>query len=253
MTDLSRGFKRLSADEAANALYIDFEGEKDKAPILLGTLRRPGRGSMPFVHQEVLDPTFERLGLAVLSLRSAVEKVVVRAEARNSRIVSWSEHDLRVVRTLGTDDPELVARFEVRYANALAVAKRWRNGVHGGAMPASGRLGDYLVLIEYAVPDEAAPGRVGDTIRMVRARLERGLPLTETQHNRWQELVEHNRHDCAGMKRIVVKAAAELDACTLPTGQSRSCPTCGRSDFRANGIGYTWHIRNAHAKGTVAA
>lgn len=39
MTDLSRGFKRLSADEAANALYIDFEGEKDRAPVLLGTLR----------------------------------------------------------------------------------------------------------------------------------------------------------------------------------------------------------------------
>ncbi len=207
MTDLSRDSKRLSANEAANALYIDFEGEKDKAPVLLGTLRRPGRGSRPFVHQEVLDPMFDGLGLAVLSLRAAVEKVVVRAEARDRRIVSWSEHDLEVVRTLRPDHPELVARFEARYANALGVARRWRNGVHGGHKPASGRLGDYLDLIGYAVPDEAAPGRVGDTIRTLRARLERGLPLTATQQCRWQELVEHNRHDCAGMRRVAGKAA----------------------------------------------
>jgi len=161
MTDLSRGFKRLSADEASKALYIDFEGEKDKAPVLLGTLRRPGGGPTPFVYQEVLDPTFEGFGLAVLSLRAAVGKVVVRAEARDCRIVSWSEHDLEVVRTLRPDDPDLVARFEARYANALAVAKRWRNSVHGGQMPASGRLGDYLDLIEYTVPGEAAPGTSG--------------------------------------------------------------------------------------------
>ena len=41
-----------------------------------------------------------------------------------------------------------------------------------------GRLGGYLALIGYPVPDDAEPGHVGDTIRDLRPRLERGLPLT---------------------------------------------------------------------------
>lgn len=36
MTDPANAFKGLSAAEALRALYIDFEGEKDKLPILLG-------------------------------------------------------------------------------------------------------------------------------------------------------------------------------------------------------------------------
>ena len=41
--------------------------------------------------------------------------------------MSWSEHDLRVVRTLADEDPKLVRRFEDRYANARAFAEYWRN------------------------------------------------------------------------------------------------------------------------------
>ena len=103
-----------------------------------------------------------------LPLRDCVENVVRRAEHGDRRIVSWSQHDLDVVRTLRDEDPELVARFEARYANALAVAKRWRNKCHGGDKPAEGTLANYLALIGYPVPDDAEPGHVGDTIRDLR-------------------------------------------------------------------------------------
>ena len=39
------------------------------------------------------------------------------------RIVAWSEHELNVAKTLAGKDPELVARFEARFANARAVAE----------------------------------------------------------------------------------------------------------------------------------
>jgi hypothetical protein len=216
MTDPINAFKRLSAAEALRALYIDFEGEKDKPPILVGVLRRPGRGSKPFVHQDVVDEMFSGLAPAFMSLHDAISKAVLRAEHGDRRIASWSEHDLRVVRTLRDEDPELVARFEARYVNALSVAKHWRNKLHGGAKPASGRLADYLVVIGYPVPEDAAPGKVGETVRVLRHRLEQGLPLTTPQQARWKRLVEHNRHDCAGMRRVCIRATTELDATTRP-------------------------------------
>ncbi len=212
MTDPAHAFKRLSAAEALRALYIDFEGQKDQPPVLLGVLRRGGKGSTPFVHQDVVDKAFTSFSVPVMSLRGAVEKAVLRAERSGRRIVSWSQHDLEVVRTLRDDDPELVARFEGRYANALSVAKRWRNRCYGGVKPAIGRLADYLALIGYPVPDDAAPGQVGETIRVLRRPLEQGLPLTARQRSRWGHLVEHNRYDCAGMRRVCLRATQESEA-----------------------------------------
>ena len=108
----------------------------------------------------MVDEAFAGLSVPAMSLRDAIEKVVLRSEHGDRRIVSWSQHDLEVVRTLRDVDPGLIARFESRYASALGVAKHWRNKVHGSAKPPSGRLADYLALIGYPVPDDAAPGQV---------------------------------------------------------------------------------------------
>jgi hypothetical protein len=211
MSDHLKTAKRLIATEALRALYIDFEGNRDQPPVLLGVHRR-GRGSRPYVQQDVVDEAFAGLVPRYLPLRDAVENVVRRAEHGERRIVSWSEHDLNVARTLRDDDPELVARFEARYANARAFAEYWRNKLHAGVKPETGRLADYLALIGYPVPDEAEPGHVGDTIRALRPRLERGLTLTTAQQARWDNLVEHNRFDCAGMRAVCLRATRELEA-----------------------------------------
>jgi hypothetical protein len=215
LTRPEKATARLSAAEALRALYIDFEGGKDQPPVLLGVHRR-GRGSRPYVQQDVVDPVFAGLAPRYLPLRDCVENVVRRAEHGDRRIVSWSQHDLDVVRTLRDEDPELVARFEARYANARAFAEYWRNRLHDRAKPEVGRLADYLDLIGYAVPPEAEPGHVGDTIRGLRPRLERGLPMTGVQRARWDRLVEHNRFDCAGMRAVCLRATRELEAAADP-------------------------------------
>ena len=206
MTD-RRSFKRLSAAEALSALYIDFEGRKDEPPVFLGVHRRGDH-----VQPDIVDDAFATMGESSMSLHASVEKVVRRAEKRDVRIVSWSEHDLNVVRTLGDEDPDLVSRFEARYANARLVARRWRYWVHGGDQPDTGRLVDYLELIDYEVPDDAGPGNVGNTIRDIRDRLQRSLEPTPGQRDRWDRLVEHNWHDCVGMRQICIVATRELEA-----------------------------------------
>jgi len=204
-------FKRLSEAEARRALYIDFEGEKDKPPVLLGVLRHRGRGAEPYVLQVVVDSDFEPAGPSVRGFREAVEIVVLRAEHGDRRIVSWSQHDLEVVRRLRGDDPELVARFECRYANALGVARLWANRLHPGEKPGDGQLVGYLALIGYTVPPDGGPGHVGETIRALRPGLQGGRPLTQAQQRRWGRLREHNRHDCAGMRAVCLRATEELE------------------------------------------
>lgn len=211
MTELSRTFGSLTADEALRALYIDFEGRKDQPPVLLGTLRR-SRGPRPHVQHDIVDARFGALGSRAMTLRDAVENVVRRAERGDRRIVSWSEHDLRVVRSMSAEDSDLVARFERRYANARQVAQRWRNKIHDGSKPAVGTLGEYLALIGYAVPVEGAAGNVGETVRILRKQLDSDRPVTRRHLERWADLLEHNRHDCAGMKRVCLRATAEIDA-----------------------------------------
>ena len=203
-------FKRLTADEARRALYVDFEGEKGKLPVLLGILRRRGKGAEPNVHQVVVDPEFEPAGPEARELREAVQIVVLRAEHGDRRIVSWSQYDLEVVRSLRDEDPKLVARFERRYVNALGVARRWVNKFHPGDKPADGRLVNYVALIGYEVPPGAGPGHVGETIRALRPTLRSGRPLTPNQQRRWGRLLQHNRHDCAGMRAVCLRATREL-------------------------------------------
>ncbi len=211
MTESGRPFRQLSSAEAHSALYIDFEGLTDQPPVLLGTLRRGGRGDEPFVHQVVVDPVFAATGTETRGFLDAIEIVVVRAEHADRRIVAWSQHELDVVRQHCADDPPLIARFERRYVNALGVAKRWIARCHPNERPADGSLGAYLTWIGYEVPPGAGPGHVGDTIRAMRPTLEAGRPMTARQRSRWTRLLHHNQHDCAGMRAICIQASRELE------------------------------------------
>ncbi len=208
---------RLTPEEARRALYIDFEGRKDTAPVLLGCAHRAGKGEKPWVWQAVTDPLFEPLTRAdddiePLSLPDAVERILQRAEAKDRLIVAWSEHELDVVKEYC---PQHLARFEARFVNARTFAVYWRNVVHGGDKPATGDLPTYLALIDYDLPEDAGPGRAGETIRLVRKALEKGQEidgLTDNQRRRWRQLRAHNLHDCHGMKKICVQAAEEVAA-----------------------------------------
>lgn len=201
---------RLSAADAFRALYIDFEGNKDQPPVLLG-VHRVGRGEHPHVQQDVTDLTFDSLVPRYLPLLDAVGNVVVRAEHNDRKIVAWTQHELDVVRRDCIADPDLVARFEARYVNAYAVAKRWRNRLHRGNKPDVGTLYAWLELIGWPVSEAAEAGHVGRTLTSLRATLEAGRQLTTSQLAAWDRLVEHNHLDCVGMRRLCLIASAELE------------------------------------------
>jgi hypothetical protein len=227
---------RLTTDEARHALYVDFEGRIGKPPVLLGCARRPGRGAVPWVWQALLDPVFEPLAdnddLPLLTLQGAVERIVVRGEAKEVPIVAWSEHELQVVRE--HCDAPLVDRFERRFVNAKKIASRWTTTLRPNVRPPSRHLADYLVFIGHAVPDGAGPGHAADAIRVLAEALERGrgaAGLTAAQRRRWEQLRDHNRHDCDGMRDVCIRATVELEA--AERSQARSTRPRRRNCRRA--------------------
>jgi hypothetical protein len=226
----------LAPEDARRALYIDFEGRKDRPPILLGCTRRSRvRGDLS-VWQAITDPRFESLaqadGLESLTLADAVARILIRAEAKDRLIVAWSQHELDVV---GEYAPEHLDRFAAKYVNARTFAVRWRNKCHAGARPASNTLADYLALTGYRVPEGAGPGRAGETIGIVERAFDGGRTasdLTDNQRRRWRDLREHNRHDCTGM-RSVCTIAADAIATADRRDESRPARVDGRHVVRS--------------------
>lgn len=204
--------KKLTPEQARHALYIDFEGGKDKPPVLLGTTHW---AKALKVHQYVTDPRFDSLGktsgIEVLTLPDAIERIIQRAEKKDRLLVAWTTHELDQVRQYA---PEHLDRFWRRFRNARAIAEYWRNSCHDGDKPATGQLVKYLPYVGYEVPEAAGPGKAGATIKVVGASLARdpsGGKLTEKQHARWLDLLDHNRHDCAGMRAICIQAAVDVE------------------------------------------
>lgn len=222
----------LTPKQARRALYVDFEGRMKSAPVLLGCTRKSGIKAIPMVWQAVTDRHFESLaghdGIEMLELADAVERILQRAEARNRLIVAWSEHELDVVRDYC---PEKLGRFQSRYVNARYVAVHWRNKCHDGQKPASNRLSAYLALIGHEVPGTAGPGNVGTTIARLRKSLDKassGASVTANQWDRWGDLREHNRHDCAGMRKVCLIAATEVAASRAPVARHTAKPNPAR-------------------------
>ena len=203
----------LAPEHASRALYVDFEGQKDKPPVLLGCANHVGRAPKPWVWQAITDPLFKPLAEAkveLLELPLAVERILARAESKDRLIVAWSEHELNVVNDYC---PEKLDRFQSRFVNARAFAVRWRNKCHAGKKPPTNTLADYLALIGYEVSERAGPGLAGEHDKIVRKALEKGRGiqgLTAHQLRRWDDLREHNLHDCAGMRRVCLLAAREV-------------------------------------------
>lgn len=211
---MSKPFKQLTAAEARTAFYLDFEGSQDQPPVLLGYLRKGP------VQQYVVDREFKSAGPGFLELRQAVSTVITRAQKQERRIVSWSEHDLDIVRR-HVKEPGLVHAFEARYANGRALAARWATRSNSIHKPAEGDLEHYLALVGFKVPEFAGPGRVGETIRRLRPSLAASRELTDDQAAAWADLLAHNRYDCEGLRAVCIRAATDVERLDQRTRKAR--------------------------------
>jgi hypothetical protein len=202
-------------------IYIDFEqlGTRTATPALLGALAVHDTARADFTSY-LLDPLLARAVVAkracrVADLSTALSKILTHDGA----IITWSEHDLRIVQTAGLP-ARLLQRFEGRWVNALTAVRRWKNRLYRDwNLPALDQadghaLKAYMKAVGYDVPHALTPGNAAAWLRHVLERLEaaggdyRQLSASAKRH--WHALLEYNRHDCSGLRAVYERASREL-------------------------------------------
>lgn len=201
----------LSGDEARRAIYIDFEGNQDRPPTLLGVLIED-RLQQFILEEAFRDCARRRRAQAEWRGHGVAREVVQAAVLEQRRIVSWSNHDHRLFLELLPDASDRTSLDRV-YRNAIKTGRRWRHFVRPDL---TGRhtLQSYMSVLGWKVPEEVGVGTVGPSLRYLRDRLEwnGGLwrELTISQKNKWRGVLRHNRHDLRGMRKVVCKMTDQL-------------------------------------------
>lgn len=224
----------LSPTDARRAIYLDFEGAPNCAPVFSGWIVDDGDRAVERLtyHSGIHEPSVMELLADVGSLDGhlagssdcswtldeAIADLVETAEAEQRLIASWSHHDRSVVRDYVTD-PDLVARFEARYRNGKKTAERWARATgRSSSIPPRARrvrhtLTAYTSLIEFNLPPDYGLKDTMNRFRVVEQYFnDTGDPdLSDAEARKaWRGFVRHNAYDCVALRHIVVTAASEL-------------------------------------------
>ena len=200
----------ISQEGAARAIYVDFEGFKDKPPCLLGILVEGA------LEQVVLDRRLCAAAGASRCRQSSIEVVagelMTRCRSEGRIVVGYSQHERRMFWQYAGID------FFEEYRDARMIANRWWNKCHKGAKRIDNTLKSYLEAIGCPMPASLGTGNTTARLKAVIEMLERRLryqDLTPSAKAKWRDLLAYNRHDCRGMKKLVIRPAWGLDAAKL--------------------------------------
>ena len=196
----------LTALEAKNAIYIDYEGNIKLPPSLIGW-HVDGE-----YMASILEPLFETCknrykakGIQVEDHAQLALKLIQQAEGEGRLIVSWSEHDyLHMCKVLKPSDAE---RLKVVYRNAIRTAKPWYKQKYG-PLPVKASLDFFEDLLGFHVPERFGLGLVGNSLRLIRDQIKEGrgyAELTNAARDGWTTVVRHNKLDLEGMAYVLQK------------------------------------------------
>lgn len=221
--------KILTPEQAVRAICFDFEGCVEEAPSLLGWSFLRDDGTEHF-RQRIVDHNLKsathnvphtngKVRCSQSTLRTAVNRLVTLAEERDRLIVSWAEHDMKMIECY-VDDDELVERARVRYMNALPTARQWLKRVHPKVQfprTWSGKhnLFRYRNLMNISVPEKYDQDVAARGIRIARevvaryGSYRRIPPEAAEARLAWKAVLGRNRLDCRTAREVVSRAAKE--------------------------------------------
>ena len=195
---------RLTAQEAMNAIYIDYEGNIKVPPTLLGW----------YVDGDymasIIEPVFETCenrykakGIFLEDHSDLALRLIQQAEDEGRLIVSWSEHDfLQMSKVLKPKDHE---RLKAIYRNAIRTARPWYRKKYG-PLPQEASLDFFEDLLGFYVPERFGVGLVGNSLRLIRSQIADGrgyADLTNAARDGWTTVVRHNKLDLEGMAFVL--------------------------------------------------
>ncbi len=195
---------KITSAEAKSAIYLDYEGNKDKEPTLLGWF------VLGKYKAAIIEPLFATCadryrakGIYPEDHATLVLSLITQAEDEKRLIVSWSEHDFnQMALVLKPDD---IHRLLLVYRNAIRTARPWHQ-IKFSKLPGSATLDYFESLTGYVVPERFGVGLVGNALRLIRSQLKEGRDysgLSDKARGDWVKIVKHNRHDLIGMAHVL--------------------------------------------------
>lgn len=195
---------KLLAEEVERAIYIDYEGNMDRPPTLLGWYVDG------IYHASIIEPLFATCsnryrtkGIDVTDHEKLALRLLEQAEEEKRLIVSWSEHDYsHMFKVLNPIDE---ARLQLVYRNAIKTAKPWYRKKFGSPIEKA-KLQFFEDLLGFYVPERFGLGLVGESLRLLREQIEKGrtyIDLTKAAKNGWISVVRHNKFDLQGMAFVL--------------------------------------------------
>ena len=188
---------KITAAEADNAIYIDFEGFEDREPSMIGSLI--GETFEQVIFDGTLRLAAENNDLGFIPIEVYLTKIRDKAIAEDRRIVAYSSHEKTIFQQYVKLD---ISR---QYADARLIAKVLRRDLEPDA-PRPKALKEYFELIGYNRPTYLGERRTTSRIRAVADMLSKRKSfqsLTPVVKAKWTKLLQHNKHDVVGMRALI--------------------------------------------------
>ena len=210
----------INMEEARRGIYIDFEGTAVDAPSFLGATWVDGdtQHFVQYVLEEALWPAAQAKEKCRVSKWEDLKEIKKLSEREGRLIFAWSTHEAVDLEKYAPDGEW----FSSNVINAIPIAKKWKREFYPNVtfprdpnrpMRGRNRLDRYLELIRYDVPSILGPGNSAKRIRDVRNMLNNKggdySALTSTAKGKWTKALNHNWHDCDGMRKLLIAIAQE--------------------------------------------
>lgn len=206
----------ITAEQAQRGIYVDFEGNIDEPPSLLG-IRCDGR-----TRQVIVEPalaSFSELSNArytveVLSLSEALAGLREQATAEKRLIMGFTTHEVSVVDQFCRDE-DIAEWFILTYVNVKKHIDRWiRSQVAAGQVPEpeDRSLFSSMAVIGMAYKPGTGPGVVGKNLRRMREQLDRhGTAAATSKGTRqhWWKILSHNSTDLEATQLLLERAVGD--------------------------------------------
>ena len=208
--------------EAQRAIYIDFEGFKDKSPSFLGWVWAIGKQAsddrlacVHDIHEHELHPLVDQCTPKFpaisqyqqrnFSISQSINDLARRAYKQDRRIVSWSTHEINKVAKAELEAP-LFETFKLNYRDGKITAKEWFKQLGLDTSNQNNKLIRYLQEANYTLTENYG---LGQTTRRLKSVINgvhnKGSwsQLLPSQQANWENLLLHNFVDCHGLRHIV--------------------------------------------------
>jgi hypothetical protein len=136
-----------------------------------------------------------------------VRKLIHQAKNEDRVIISWSQHDYKIMlKLLHAHRRELLV-LEKIFRNAIFTAKKHFKNVFQKAKEQQNDLAFMMETTGYRIPEKYGKGVVGTSISQLRTQLTSGLKYADLGpegRQLWITIVKHNVHDLISMKHVLM-------------------------------------------------